>query len=53
MAGMTFVPPEYVKHDYGKLWKHIGISYECKSCAKRFKDEKNCLEHIEETHGKN
>ena len=52
MAGMTFSPPEYVKHDYGKLWKHIGISYECKACMQRFPDEAACLKHIEAKHGK-
>lgn len=47
-----FEGKHYVKHDYGDLWKHIAISYECKHCDSQYVTEKECREHLEKKHGK-
>ena len=48
----NFDGEHYKRHDYGKLWKHIAISYECKQCPEQFVDEASCLKHVEAKHGK-
>ncbi len=46
----NFSGKHHVKYDYDTLWKHIGISYECKECGDQFRTEKGCLRHQRKKH---
>lgn len=48
----VFPTDHYQKHDYGVLWRHVAITYECKECGLGFETEKDCKKHIGEVHGK-
>jgi hypothetical protein len=46
----TFAGKSYRTYDYITMWKHIGITYQCKSCPEEYWNEKECRKHITKAH---